>query len=133
MTFPQIPDCAARNVLFAFRTLRRHPAAYVFAAAESVAVRTKEIGIRMAVGADRIRLFDWLIQGAVRLVIAEETVGLLCVAALAPALSPMLYNLSAVDASALIPAALFLFAVAIAASAIPSWTATREEPGAILR
>ena len=82
----------------------------------------------MAVGTHRIRLLGWLIQGTVRLVIAGETVGLLCVAALAPALSPMLYNLSPVDASALIPASLFVFAVAIAASAIPSWTATREEP-----
>jgi putative ABC transport system permease protein len=101
--------------------------------AESVAVRSKEIGIRMAVGADRIRLLSWLIRGTIRLVIAGETVGLLCVAALAPTLSPMLYNLSPLDASALISVSLFLFIVAIASATIPAWAATREEPGVILR
>jgi putative ABC transport system permease protein len=101
--------------------------------AESVAVRSKEIGIRMAVGADRIRLLSWLIRGTIRLVIAGETVGLLCVAALAPTLSPMLYNFSPLDASALISVSLFLFIVAIASATIPAWAATREEPGVILR
>jgi putative ABC transport system permease protein len=99
----------------------------------TVARRTQEIGIRMALGADR--------SGILAMILREATVllgiGLATGAALALYASKvadtLLYNLTPDDPSTFAAAAVVLAAVAIAASYLPAWRASQLDPMSALR
>jgi putative ABC transport system permease protein len=98
-----------------------------------VAQRNQELGIRLALGADRAHVLWLIARQGLLLAIAGIGVGL-CGAALAGrALSKLLYGVSALDAFTLTAAAAFLLLVALAASAIPARRATRIDPIEVLR
>jgi putative ABC transport system permease protein len=99
----------------------------------SVAQRTHEIGVRMALGAkhgDVIRLV--LRQG---MVLAGLGVGLGTAGALALTrlLESYLYRVRPTDPIAFSSTALLLVAVAMLASYVPAWRATRVDPMVVLR
>jgi ABC-type antimicrobial peptide transport system permease subunit len=99
----------------------------------AVSQRIREIGIRMALGADPnkvVRLFVWQ---ASRLVLCGAAVGLALAAAASRALARFLYGLSAVDGIAFIGVTLLLTGVALAACWIPARRATMVDPMVALR
>ena len=101
--------------------------------AYSVARRTREIGIRMALGAQRgtvLRMF--LREGSVMLV-CGLVLGLLLAAGTGKILSGMLYEVGALDPVAFTVAPALLAAAAILATWLPARRATRISPMAALR
>jgi putative ABC transport system permease protein len=101
--------------------------------AYSVARRTREIGIRMALGAQRgavLRMF--LREGSVMLV-CGLALGLLLAAGTGKILSGMLYEVGALDPVAFTLAPALLAAAALIATWLPARRATRISPMAALR
>jgi putative ABC transport system permease protein len=99
----------------------------------SVVQRTKEIGIRMALGADRGDLVRLVTGESLRLAGVGVVAGLLGAAASARVLASLLFEVQPTDAMTYASAAGFLVLVALAASAVPAWRATRVAPVSALR
>jgi predicted permease len=101
--------------------------------AYSVARRTREIGIRMALGAQRGDV-QWMIlrEGTVMLA-SGVLLGLLLAAATGKLISGMLYNVGALDPLAFTIAPIVLAAAALLATWLPARRATRISPMAALR
>jgi ABC-type antimicrobial peptide transport system permease subunit len=101
--------------------------------AYSVARRTREIGIRMALGAQR-KSVQWMIvrEGAVMLA-GGVAIGLLLAVATGRLLSGMLYQVGALDPVAFSTAPLLLGAATLIATWLPARRATRISPMAALR
>jgi hypothetical protein len=101
--------------------------------AYSVARRTREIGIRMALGA-RPQGVQWMIvrEGIVMLA-SGVAIGLLLAAATGRLLSGMLYQVGALDPIAFATAPLILGAATLIATWLPARRATRISPMAALR
>ncbi|HEX8281120.1 MAG TPA: FtsX-like permease family protein, partial [Chthoniobacterales bacterium] len=101
--------------------------------AYSVARRTREIGIRMALGARR-ETVQWMILREGALMLAGGVgLGLLLAAATGKLVSGMLYDVGALDPLAFTIAPLVLAAAALLASWLPARRATRISPMAALR
>ena len=101
--------------------------------AYSVARRTREIGIRMALGAQR-ETVQWMLlrEGAVMLA-SGVVLGLLLAAGTGKLISGMLYNVGALDPLAFTIAPVVLAAAALLATWLPARRATRISPMAALR
>src|SRR5262249_35622815 len=95
--------------------------------------RTSEIGIRMALGAQRRDVFWLILREALLLVIAGMAVGLPLVFAVARLASALLYGLTPTDPVSLLLAALLMLAVALLACWIPARRATKVDPITALR
>jgi ABC-type antimicrobial peptide transport system permease subunit len=101
--------------------------------AYAVACRTREIGIRMALGAHRKDVFALIMrQGALQTGLAVGA-GLLLSLAAGRVLSQMLYGVSPSDPLALISASLLLAAAALIACFLPARRATQVNPITALR
>jgi predicted permease len=101
--------------------------------AYSVARRTREIGIRMALGADRGDVFALIMkQGALQTGFALA-VGLLLALAVGRLLAQMLYQVSPSDPLALVGAGLLLATAALLACFVPARRAMRVTPMTALR
>ena len=101
--------------------------------AYAVACRTREIGIRMALGAHRKDVFALIMrQGAMQTVLAVG-VGLLLSLAVGRVLSQILYGVSPTDPFALITSSLMLAAAALLACFLPARRATYVNPITALR
>ena len=101
--------------------------------AYSVSQRTREIGVRMAMGAERANVFGMVLKGALRLVLAGVAIGLCAAFLLARLMSSLLFGVDARDPAALGGAAILLALVALVASMIPARRATRISPTLALR
>jgi len=99
----------------------------------SVVQRTKEIGIRMALGAGRREVVRLVTGESLRLAAIGVVAGLLGAAASTRVLATMLFEVRPTDAATYASAAAFLVLVALAASAVPAWRATRVAPVSALR
>jgi putative ABC transport system permease protein len=99
----------------------------------SVVQRTKEIGIRMALGADRGDVLRLVTGEGLRLGAMGVVAGLLGAAASTRVLASLLFEVRPTDAATYASAAGFLVLVALAASAVPAWRATRVAPVSALR
>jgi putative ABC transport system permease protein len=98
-----------------------------------VSERTREIGIRMALGAQRGAIFsDVLVQG-IKLTVVGTVLGLAAGALLTRWISVLLYRVSPADPVVIGSAALVLAAIALAAAFIPARRATRVDPIVSLR
>ncbi len=99
----------------------------------SVSQRTREIGIRVALGADRVDVARLVIAQATRLAVAGEAIGILLALALARLMASLLFGISAADPLTLAGVAILLSAVALAACYIPARRASRVDPMVALR
>jgi predicted permease len=101
--------------------------------AYSAAGRTREIGVRVALGARRRDVLRLLMGEAAAVVGVGVGVGLALAAALTRGLSWMLYGVRPLDAPTYAGAATFLAGVALVASYVPARRAARTEPQTALR
>jgi predicted permease len=99
----------------------------------SVARRTNEIGVRMALGADRQAVLGLVFSESLRLSLAGLVAGLLGALALTRALAGLLYGVSASDPWSLLASVLFLGTVAALATYLPARRAATVDPIAALR
>jgi putative ABC transport system permease protein len=101
--------------------------------AYSVAQRTAEIGIRQAIGAQRRDILRMVIGQALRLSLAGIGVGVIASTILTRLIARMLYHTSATDPVTYIGISILFLAIALAASCLPAWRATRIDPMTALR
>jgi predicted permease len=101
--------------------------------AYSVSQRTREIGIRLALGADPQGVLRMVMGRGLLLALSGIAAGLTISLAATPQIAPLLYRVSPADPVSIAGAALFLIVVAILASLIPALRATRVDPMAALR
>jgi predicted permease len=99
----------------------------------SVARRTREIGIRMALGAERGSVMWLVLREVAIMVIAGVAIGLPLAFALSRIVQSQLFELSAHDPIALTAAAAVLAFVALVAGYLPARRATRVDPMLALR
>lgn len=101
--------------------------------AYSVTQRTREMGIRMALGSTPRRVFRLVLGDAMRLTVIGMVVGILAAAALTRYVESLLFQVPRTDpATALIVGAVLIL-VAVAASYLPALRATRVDPAIALR
>jgi predicted permease len=101
--------------------------------AYSVARRTKEMGIRMALGAQRRRVIGMVVKGAIRLVAIGIAVGLPAAWFASRWVKSMLFGLTPTDPTTIAGAALVLASAALLAAYLPARRAARVDPMTALR
>ena len=101
--------------------------------AYSVAARTREIGVRVALGAQPSNVFGMIVRQGLGSAVAGLTIGLLGAAALGRVLTKLLYGVGPTDAPTFIGVAAVLLAVTLAACLVPAWRAVRVDPLEALR
>jgi putative ABC transport system permease protein len=101
--------------------------------AYSVRQGTREIGIRMALGADAKGVLWMVLRRGLLLASSGVAAGLAIVLVATPQIAPLLYRVNPADPVSIAGAALFLIAVAVVASLIPALRATRVDPILALR
>jgi len=99
----------------------------------SVSQRTREIGVRMALGARRIDVVRLILGQGLRLTLMGMVIGVVCSVALTWVLRSVLYGISATDPLSFLAVAVLLTMVAAAASYVPARWATRVDPMRALR
>jgi len=99
----------------------------------TVTQRTRELGIRMALGAARRNIFKLVLSHGMSLMGVGIAVGVVGALAVGRALMSLLYNVRAFDAAAVITAVLALLTVALIACCVPARRATRVDPIVALR
>ncbi len=98
-----------------------------------VSRRTREIGIRVAIGADRGRVLRMVLASGLGLAIIGVVTGLVAALALTRLLSGLLHGVTPEDPATFVAVAGALVAVALAASLAPAWRATRVDPVVALK
>jgi putative ABC transport system permease protein len=101
--------------------------------AYSVAQRTQEMGIRMALGADRSAILKLVIGHGISLALIGVIVGVCAAFALTHLIASLLFGVKVWDAAAFICAPLILFAVALLAAWLPAERASKLDPMQALR
>jgi predicted permease len=99
----------------------------------TVTQRTGELGIRMALGAQRGNVLWLILREALGITVLGAAVGLGTAYFATKVLASMLYGLTAHDPVTLIGAAVALLAVATLAATLPAWRASRTDPMTALR
>jgi putative ABC transport system permease protein len=99
----------------------------------TVTQRTRELGIRMALGAERRNIFKLVLGQGMSLMAIGIAIGLIGATGAGRALMSLLYNVGAVDAWAVLLAVFSLLAVALIACCVPARRATRVDPIVALR
>jgi ABC-type antimicrobial peptide transport system permease subunit len=98
-----------------------------------VTQRTREIGIRMALGAQRRDVLRLMTRYGMVLAVIGVGIGLLLAAVLARALSSLLIGISVYDLTIFVIVPVLLTIVAVAACLLPARRATRVDPLVALR
>jgi putative ABC transport system permease protein len=93
-----------------------------------VVQRTQEIGVRMALGAQRSDVLKLILGRSLKLISAGAAIGLIVALLSTGALRAVLYNVSAFDTPTFMLVTILLAAVALAASYLPAMRATRADP-----
>jgi putative ABC transport system permease protein len=99
----------------------------------SVAQRTQEIGVRVALGATRASILKLVVGQAGLLVLAGVVLGIVGALAMSSVVRTMLYQVSARDPMTFAGIALILTAVGVLASVVPARRAMRVDPIVALR
>jgi len=98
-----------------------------------VSQRSRELGIRLALGAKPKALFQMVVTQGMRPVAVGATVGLLGAVALTTLMQSLLFGVGAIDPATYAVATVTLTAISLAACAIPALRATRVDPLVALR
>jgi putative ABC transport system permease protein len=101
--------------------------------AYSVSQRTRELGIRMALGASRADVLRLVVVQAARLTLVGVVTGLAASIAASRLIASLLYGVSPTDIVTFVAVPVLLAASALAASYLPALRATRIDPMVALR
>ncbi|MBT8404681.1 MAG: FtsX-like permease family protein, partial [Gemmatimonadetes bacterium] len=99
----------------------------------AVTARRRELGVRMALGAEGSSIRGLVVGRAVQLAAVGLLLGLLLAIPGAAVLRSMLFGVGSGDPVTFIGVSVLLLVVAVAAAAIPAWRAGRCDPARILR
>jgi macrolide transport system ATP-binding/permease protein len=151
------PDAITFNIQTMDDRIRRSPAAFlhrypavlagVFAflalllgtiglyglVAYSVGQRTQEIGIRMALGAQRGNVLQMVLAQGVRLIVPGVVIGVVAAMLVAYVMRSMLFGIHSWDPAIFVVVTVLLAVVALAASYVPARAATKVDPMVALR
>jgi predicted permease len=100
---------------------------------QRVRERSREIGIRMAMGADAPSVIGWVAGSGLRLIALGLATGAVAARVLSGALDGLLFGVAATDGLTTLVVITALGSVGALATLAPSWRATRIEPVQILR
>jgi ABC-type antimicrobial peptide transport system permease subunit len=98
-----------------------------------VTQRTRDVGIRIALGARKVTVAGWVLRHGLRLTLPGLAFGLGASWAATRLLAGTLFGISPTDPMTFVGVSLLLGAVALAACCLPAWRATRVEPMDALR
>ena len=98
-----------------------------------VSRRTREIGIRVAIGAGRPEVLRLVLGRGLALAFAGVLLGLAGAAMVTRSMQALLHDVSPVDPLTFVAVAALLSFVALVASLVPAWRATRVDPVIALR
>jgi putative ABC transport system permease protein len=101
--------------------------------AYAVSQRMRELGIRMALGAQKSDVLALIVGGGMRLVVAGIALGAACALAVSRLLAGFLYQVQPGDLSTVIGVCFLLILVTLAATAQPAWRASTADPMLALR
>jgi predicted permease len=101
--------------------------------AHGVVTRTREIGIRIALGAERGRVLALILRQGLMMTLAGIALGSIALAVASRVVASLLYDTSPADPLALIATIVLLMAVALIAAYGPARRATRVDPLVALR
>ena len=101
--------------------------------AQSVSARTREIGIRMSLGAHSADVVRWFVRDGLVLTLVGAVIGIVMSVAVSRALGALLFGLTATDGMTFAYACVVLSIVAFVASFIPARRAARIDPIEALR
>ena len=101
--------------------------------ASGVARRTPEFGIRMALGARTVDLVRLVVGVGVRYAVAGVALRSAVALAVAPKIASLLFGVSPREPATFALVALPLVVIAVVASVVPAWRATRIDPAAALK
>jgi predicted permease len=101
--------------------------------ASMVAERRREIGIRLAIGADRSRILTRVMKDGLRLAGAGLVCGLAGTLVLNRLMTSLLFGVDPIDPSTLAAVATIIVCVAAVACVLPAWRASLLDPQVVLR
>ena len=99
----------------------------------SVTQRARELGVRIALGADRSDVLRLVLRQGMRLALAGIGIGLVAALALTRFIESQLYGVAATDPSTFVLVAAILAATALVANLLPALRAMRMDPAVVLR
>lgn len=100
--------------------------------AYQVGQRSREIGIRLALGSDPAGILRLILREGIALVAAGLLLGVVGVVALRPAIASQLFGVGALDPWVLVSVVLVLGSAAAVACLAPAWRASRTDPASAL-
>jgi putative ABC transport system permease protein len=98
-----------------------------------VSRRTREIGIRVAIGAQRSQVIALVLRSGVLLALAGVAIGVAAAAWASRLMSGLLHDVRPGDPATLAAVGALLSVVAIVASLVPAWRAARVDPVVVLK
>ncbi len=101
--------------------------------AGSVAERTREVGVRSALGASRRDILGLVVGQGMRLTAVGVTIGIAGAVAATRALAAMFFDISRLDPVTYLAVTGLLILTATVAAAVPAWRAVRVDPATTLR
>ena len=98
-----------------------------------VSQRTREIGIRLALGAQRSEVLRMVVQQSMRVIVLGLAAGIICALLASRLMTALLFRTASTDPITYVAVALILLFVALVASYIPARRVTRVNPMIALR
>jgi ABC-type antimicrobial peptide transport system permease subunit len=99
----------------------------------AVVQRTREIGVRLALGAQKSDVVSLVVSQGLKLVLLGSVIGLVAALAATRLVSSLLYGITPTDPATFGGVSLLLGLVAVLASWLPAWRATKVDPMEALR